>query len=311
MNNWLGMIPSVLMIVSPILITACGGMICERSGVVNIALEGLLGIGAFCAATFHVLNEGALGQMSAWIALLVGAFFGMLMALIHAYASISLNADQTVSGTGINLLSSGITIFCAQIIFNMDRTAPYKMGMLPMNFPLLEKVGLSGIYPTAIVALVVILLAWFIMYKLPWGLKLRACGENPGAAASVGINVIRTRYIAVLISGFLAGLAGGCLVLTQTIQYTSNTINGAGFIALAAVSFGRWRPAGITLSSLLFGTAVAFSIYVVNIPSLRAMFPSEFFSLLPYVITLAALVVFSGKNYAPLASGKPYEKGAS
>ena len=220
MNNWLGMIPSVLMIVSPILITACGGMICERSGVVNIALEGLLGIGAFCAATFHVLNEGMFGQMSVWLALLVGAFFGMVMSLIHAYASISLNADQTVSGTGINLLSSGITIFCAQIIFGMDRTAPYKMGMLPMNSKFLEKIGLSGIYPTAIIAIVIILLAWFVLYKLPWGLKLRACGENPGAAASVGVNVRRTCYIAVLISGFLAGLDGGCLVLTQTIQYT-------------------------------------------------------------------------------------------
>jgi len=126
----------------------------------------------------------------------------------------------------------------------------------------------------------------------------------------VGIPVKKYRYIAVLVSGFLGGLAGGCLVLTETIQFTSNTINGAGFIALAAVSFGRWKPAGISLSSLLFGTAVAFSIYVVNIPSLRNL-PTEFFNLLPYVITILALVAFSGKNYAPLACGKPYDKGAS
>ena len=171
--------------------------------------------------------------------------------------------------------------------------------------------GWSGIYPTALIALAVILIVWFVMYKLPFGLHLRACGEHPHAAASVGINVRRIRYIAVLASGFLAGLAGGCLVLTQTIQYTSSTINGAGFIALAAVSFGRWRPAGITGSSLLFGSAVAFAIYVVNIPALRNLFPSEFFSLLPYVITLLALVVFSGKNYAPAADGKPYEQGSS
>ena len=131
------------------------------------------------------------------------------------------------------------------------------------------------------------------------------------AAASVGIKVKKIRYIAVLTSGFLGGLAGGCLVLTQTIQFTSTTINGTGFIALAAVSFGRWRPAGISLSSLLFGAAVAFSIYVVNIPSLKNLLPSEFFSLLPYVITIVALVVFSGKNYAPLAAGKPYDKGSS
>ena len=303
MSGILGMIPSVLMIVSPILITACGGMICERSGVVNIALEGLMGIGAFAAAAFHVINETALGGASIWIALLLAGVCGTAMSLIHAYASISLNADQTISGTGINLMVNGITIFMSQILFNADRTQPYQMGMRPI-------MALGGIYPTAFIAVIIIALAWFVMYKLPVGLRLRACGEHPAAAASVGIPVKKYRYIAVLVSGFLGGLAGGCLVLTETIQFTSNTINGAGFIALAAVSFGRWRPAGISLSSLLFGTAVAFSIYVVNIPSLRNL-PTEFFNLLPYVITILALVAFSGKNYAPLACGKPYDTGAS
>lgn len=301
MNSLLGMIPSVLMIVSPILITAAGGMICERSGVVNIALEGLMSIGAFAAAATHVLMEGSVSG-SIWIALFIGSVFGMIFSLIHAFAAISLNADQTVSGTGINLLANGITIFFAQILFSQDRTKPFQNGMMP---------GLFGIYPTALIAIVVILLSWFILYKLPFGLRLRACGENPSAAASVGIKVNKIRYIAVLISGLLAGLAGGCLVFTQTIQYTNNTINGTGFIALAAVSFGRWRPAGISGASLLFGSAVAFSIYVVNIPFLRKLLPSEFFSLLPYVITLLALVVFSGKNYAPLSCGKPYEKSGS
>ena len=301
MTSILGMIPSVLMIVSPILITAAGGMICERSGVVNIALEGLMAIGAFSAAATHVLLEATMPG-SIWLGLLVGAVLGMAFSLIHAFAAITLNADQTVSGTGINLLANGVTIFAAQILFSMDRTAPFQNGMMSGPF---------GIYPTALIALVVILGTWFILYRLPFGLRLRACGENPGAAASVGIKVLRIRYIAVLASGFLAGLAGGCLVFTQTIQFTSNTINGAGYIALAAVSFGRWRPLGITASSLLFGAAVAFSIYVVNIPFLRNLLPSEFFSLLPYVITLLALVVFSGKNYAPLASGKPYEKMGS
>lgn len=304
MNNFFLMIPSVLMIVSPILITSCGGMICERSGVVNIALEGLMGIGAFTAASFHVLNESCLGGFSVWASLLLAGIVGALFSLIHAFASISLNADQTISGTGINLLVNGITIFMAQILFNMDRTAPYQMGMKPI-------MALGGIYPTAFIALFVVFASWIVLYKLPFGLRLRACGEHPHAASSVGISVKKMRYIAVLASGFLAGLAGACLVLTQTIQFTSNTINGAGFIALAAVSFGRWRPLGVTLSSLLFGSAVAFAIYVVNIPSLRSLFPSEFFSLLPYVITLLALVVFSGKNYAPLASGKPYQKSAS
>ena len=301
MNVILGMIPSVLMITSPILITAAGGMICERSGVTNIALEGLLGIGAFAAASTHVLMESFFPG-SVWLALLVGAFFGMVFSFIHAYAAISLNADQTISGTGINLLSTGVTIFFSQVLFSADRTTPYKIGMMP---------GPGGIYPTAYIALIIIVLSWVMLYKLPFGLRLRACGEHPDAAASVGINVRGLRYFAVLLSGLLAGLAGGCLVLTETIQYTSNTINGTGFIALAAVSFGRWNPIGITGSSLLFGTAVAFAIYVVNIPALSSILPAEFFNLIPYVITLLALVIFSGKNYAPASVGKPYVTGAS
>ncbi|OJF75705.1 MAG: sugar ABC transporter permease [Treponema sp. CETP13] len=302
MDILLGMIPSILMIVAPILITAAGGMISERSGIVNIALEGLMGIGAFSAAAAHVMMETTLGGASVWVALLIGSLAGVVLALIHAYASISLNADQIISGTGVNLLVNGLTIFFAQIMFSMDRTEPYRMGMLP---------GIWGIYPTAWIAIVVIFVVWFFMYKTPFGMHLRACGENPYAAASVGINVRLIRYVGVLASGFLAGLAGGCLVLTQTIQFTSTTINGTGFIALAALSFGRWRPAGITGSSALFGFAVAFSVYVVNIPSLKNALPSEFFSLLPYVITLLALVVFSGKNYAPKAEGTPYTQGAS
>ncbi|HEY9055067.1 MAG TPA: ABC transporter permease [Rectinemataceae bacterium] len=300
MNDIFAMIPSVLMIVSPILITAVGGMICERSGVVNIALEGLMGIGAFTAATLHYFLEPSTG-FSVWFALLGAGFAGLAFSLIHALASITLNADQVISGTGINLLSTGGTTFLAQIIFRMERTAPFRLGMMP---------GPGGIYPTAWIALAAVIVSWFVLYKRPFGMRLRACGEHPQAAASAGIDVRRMRYIAVMISGFLAGVAGACIVLTQTIQYTIYTINGAGFIALAAVSFGRWLPKGVTASSLLFGTAVALSIYMVNIESLRFL-PSEFFSVIPYIITLVTLVVFSGKDYAPRASGQAYERSGS
>jgi len=300
MHSLLDMVPSILMMVAPILIAALGGLVSERSGVVNIALEGLMGIGAFSAATVHVLLEKST-DMSVWIALAVAMAAGLVISSIHALASVSLNADQVISGTGINLLATGGTVFLCEIIFHQERTEPFELGMMP---------GPGGVYPTAYIAIAVLLIVWYLLYRRPWGFRLRACGEHPQAAASAGIDVKRTRWIAVLISGALAGLAGASLVLTETIQYTMYTINGAGFIALAAVSFGRWTPKGVGGASLLFGSAVALAIYMVNITVLRFL-PPEFFSILPYVITLVTLVVFSGKDYAPAAAGQPFEKGGS
>ncbi|MDR2313845.1 MAG: ABC transporter permease [Spirochaetaceae bacterium] len=297
----LSMLPSILMIVAPILIAAAGGMICERAGVVNIALEGLMAFGAMAAATSHRFLETQAGPYSVPLALLMAVLCGGLFSLIHAFASITLKADQVISGTGLNLLANGVTVFLCQIIFQQDRSQPFKLGMMPIF-------RMGGIYPTAWIALGVLLISWYALYRRPWGLRLRSCGEHPQAAASAGIDVIRIRYTAVLISGILAGLAGGCLVLTQTIQYTVNTINGKGFIALAAVSFGRWLPLGILGSSLLFGTSAALAVYIINIESLKFL-PPEFFNILPYAITLITLVFFSGKDYAPRASGQPYEKG--
>jgi simple sugar transport system permease protein len=294
------MLPSTFMIVSPILIAAAGGMICERSGVVNIALEGLMAIGAMTAAVTHVLMETQIG-FSIPLALLFAAAAGCLFSLIHAFAAITLRADQVISGTGINLLSNGITVFVCQLLFRMDRSQNYRMGM---------KSGLFGIYPTVWIALAILVISWFVLYKRPWGLRLRAAGEHPQALASAGVNVIRIRYVAVLISGLLAGLAGGCIVLTQDIQFTVSTINGKGFIALAAVSFGRWLPLGILGSSFLFGMSSALAVNIINIKGLQFL-PSEFFNALPYLITLITLVLFSGKDYAPRASGQPYDKGKS
>jgi simple sugar transport system permease protein len=293
-------LPSTCMIVSPILIAAIGGMICERSGIVNIALEGLMMMGAVSAAVCHVLLESKIG-FSIPLALLCAALVGGIFSLIHAFASVTLQADQVVSGTGINLLANGLTVFICQLLFRMDRSQNYRMGM---------KAGLFGIYPTVWIALAILALSWFMLYKRPWGLRLRAAGEHPQALASAGVNVIRIRYIAVLISGMLAGLAGGCIVLTQDIQYTVTTINGKGFIALAAVSFGRWLPLGVLGSSFLFGLASALAVNIINIKKLQFL-PSEFFSALPYLITLVTLVIFSGKDYDPRAVGKPYDKGKS
>ena len=292
-----GSLPSTFMIVSPILIAATGGMICERSGVVNIALEGLMSMGAMTAAVAHVLLETKT-SLSIPLALIFAALVGGLFSLIHAFASITMRADQVISGTGINLLSNGLTVFICQLLFRMDRSMNYRMGMMS---------GLFGIYPTLWIALAILAAAWFMLYKRPWGLRLRAAGEHPQALASAGANVIGIRYTAVLISGILAGLAGGCIVLTQNIQFTVSTINGKGFIALAAVSFGRWLPLGILGSSFLFGISSSLAVNIVNIRSLRFL-PSEVFNMMPYLITLLTLVIFSGKDHAPRAVGLSYDK---
>ena len=298
----IGTISTIMMLAAPILIIATGGMICERSGVTNVGLDGLMSIGACTAAIVHQLMEAAgVGRISLTVALLVAALVSMLISVLHAIASVDLKADQTISGTGINLLAAGITVFACQRIYGTDRSTEFKMGMV--------KDGL-GFYPTLYIAIVVVVLAWFLLYKTPFGMHLRACGEHPAAADSVGINVRRIRYIGVLSSGFLGGLARGCAVLTQTIQYTNTFVNGRGFIALAAVAFGRWTPLGVTGASLLFGTSLALSTISAMTPALKAI-PTQVFNIIPYLVTLIALVIFSGRDYAPKAVGIPYEKGSS
>jgi len=284
------------MIVAPILIAATGAMICEKSGIVNIALEGLMSIGAMTAAIAHVLLETKTG-LSIPLSLLFAALLGGLFSMVHAFASISLKADQVISGTGINLLANGLTVFICQLIFKMDRSMSYRMGM---------RAWFWGIYPTIWLALIILAVSYFMLYKRPWGLRLRAAGDHPQALSSAGVNVKKIRYEAVLISGLLAGLAGGCLILTQDIQFSMTSINGKGFIALAAVSFGRWMPLGILGASFLFGLSSSLAVNFINIKALDSL-PSEFFSMLPYLITIITLVLFSGKEYAPRAAGQPFD----
>ena len=298
----IGTISTIMMLAAPILIIATGGMICERSGVTNVGLDGLMSIGACRAAIVHQLLEAAgVGRISLTVALLAAALVSMLISVLHAIASVDLKSDQTISGTGINLLATGITVFVCQRIYGTDRSTEFKMGMV--------KDGI-GFYPTLYIAIVVVVLAWFILYKTPFGMHLRACGEHPAAADSVGINVRRIRYIGVLSSGFLGGLAGGCAVLTQTIQYTNTFVNGRGFIALAAVAFGRWTPLGVTGASVLFGASLALYTISSMTPALKVI-PSQVFNIVPYLVTLIALIAFSGRDYAPKAVGIPYEKGSS
>lgn len=296
--NIFSMIPTIMMIVAPILITAVGGMICERSGVVNVALEGLMSIGACSAACVAcVMQFGGAGSYSVWIAVLVAMIISGLFSLIHAVAAIDMGADQTISGTGINLLADGITIFACQVLFKMDRTEAIPIKMVTDKL---------GFYPSFYISIVIVALSWFFLYKTPFGMHLRACGEHPAAADSVGISVRKVRYIGVFVSGVLAGLAGACAVMTQTIQYTASLVGGRGFIALAAVAFGRWTPLGVLGASVLFGASQALAVLLSG-----SSIPAEVFNIMPYAITLIALVAFSGKDFAPRSAGIPYSSNNS
>ncbi|SHJ84308.1 nucleoside ABC transporter membrane protein [Caminicella sporogenes DSM 14501] len=308
------LIPMTLTSAAPIISASLGGLFSERSGVVNIGLEGLMMIGAFAAATATVLIEGSLGAISPWIGILIGIIAGGLVSIIHAYVSINLRADQVISGTAINLLAGGITIYLAQIIFHQQRTKAFLYGIKKQNIaglsniPVLGDMFFSRIHITSYLVIAIVFVVWYVVYKTPFGLRFRAVGEHPGAADSMGINVYKMRYIGVILSGMFAGLGGAIMVLTQDIQYTYATIHGTGFIALAALIFGKWHPIGVLGAGLFFGFSQALGIIAYQIPFLSKL-PQEFFWAFPYILTIIALVLFSGKSVAPRAVGKPYEKG--
>ncbi len=314
MKMFLDMVPIALMFSAPIIIAALGGLFSERSGIVNVALEGIMMVGGFFAATVTVFMEGINPAMAPWIGMAVGLIAGIIFSILHAIASVNLKADQVVSGTALNILAGGLTVYLAQIIFNQQRTRAFSRGLSTVNVPGLEKIPLLGkilfqnIYPTFYVALILILLTWFLVYKTRLGLRLRSCGENPQAAASMGIDVYKIRYFGVLMSGAFAGLAGGVMVLTQDIQYTITSIHGTGFIALGSLIFGKWNPWGVLGAGLFFGFSQAVSLYAKDIPFL-ASFPQEFFYLLPYVLTILALILFSNRSVGPKAAGEIYDPG--
>ncbi|OHD21435.1 MAG: sugar ABC transporter permease [Spirochaetes bacterium GWB1_59_5] len=309
----LEMFPIALMFAAPLVMAALGGLFSERSGVVNIALEGIMMVGAFAGASVTVVLE-PLTPLAPWIGLLAGVVAGMLFSLLHAFASINLKADQVISGTALNILAGGMTVYLCQILFHQQRTRAFSSGLRKITVPLLEKIPVIGpilfkeIYPTFYVAMALVMLTWFVVFKTPFGLRLRSCGEHPQAAASMGINVYAIRYAGVIISGALAGLAGATMVLTQDIQYTVTSVHGAGFIALASLVFGKWSPWGVLGAGLFFGFAQILAYYAKDITFLAAL-PQEMFYILPYVLTIIALMVFAGKTVGPKAAGEIYDQG--
>ena len=288
MNTLLTIISITLMYSTPLVFGAMGGVVSEKSGVVNIGIEGMMAIGAFVGSAVGTTFNNA------WLGLLAAGVAGSLMALLHAVASVSFRSDQTVSGIAINMIGPGLALFLAKAIFGSANT-PALREKLPKIF---------GIDSTAMIALTLVILMWIFIYKTKWGLRLRAVGEHPAAADTLGVNVSKVRYLAVLASGFFAGLGGGSVTLSLISNFTPTSITGQGFIALAAVIFGKWTPHGAYAAAMVFGFAQALAVYFGG----GAAIPTQFIAMLPYVLTLVILI-FTGKSEAPRANGTPYVKG--
>jgi general nucleoside transport system permease protein len=301
-------VPLAIAYTAPLLIIALGGLYSERSGVVNIGLEGLMGIGAFTSAIVIAdLNTPV------FVGLIAATLAGGIFSLLHAFASVTMKADQVVSGTAINILSAALTVYLAR---SLSGSANIQLisGVRRIDVPFLSDIPIIGTlfftnaYITTLVVLLIVIFSWYLLYYRPFGLRLRACGENPQAADSLGINVIRMRYIGVIISGMLGGLGGGIVITTYSGEFSPLVYSGLGFLALAALIFGKWNPWGVLGASLFFGFAKTVADMSKLFESLKSM-PNIFFNTFPYVITLIALVVFSKNAAGPKAAGEPYDPG--
>jgi ABC-type uncharacterized transport system permease subunit len=287
---------------TPLIFAALGGMFSERSGVVNIGLEGLMLISAFAGVVGASLTGSAL------VGLGFGLAAGLIFALIHALMCITFEADQIISGTAIILLALGGTGFLMVEIFGSGGTSPRVPGFKEVAIPLLSDIPLIGpalFNQSLLVYLMYALIpiTWFVVFRTPFGLRLRATGEVPEAVDTAGVSVARMRYYGVALSGLLAACGGVYLSMGILSAFTEGMTNGRGFIALAALIFGRWNPIGAAGAALLFGFGLAVTFQVP-----QEVIPLEFIQMLPYILTIVVLVGFGGRAIAPAAIGKPYRK---
>ncbi len=307
-------IPSAIAYTVPLLMGSLGGLYSERSGVTNLCIEGLMLFGCFAsAATIYNLQNipGFDPNLAIVIGILVAMLASTALSVLHAVAAINLKADQTISGTAINMLSTALSLFLANTITGSGNIT-VKRGIIRFDIPILSKIPIIGplffsqTYWTTWLCLGVWVISWFLLYKTSFGLRLRACGEHPSAVASAGINVHKMRYIGVLLSGLLSGLGGAVILTTYAGEYNSGAgINGLGFLAIAALIFGQWKPLGILGSTAFFGLCMTIANVGRVIPGIASI-PTGFLGCFPYIATLIALILSSKKSAAPLASGQPF-----
>lgn len=306
MISYLGLLINATLIATPpLLFAALGSCFSERSGVVNIGIEGMMTIGAFTGAAIAYYTGNG------WLAFLCGGLVGGIFGLIHAIACVSLHADQTIAGTAINFIGPGLAIFLCKALFdNSSDTPPVDVSAkLPKLFEGVFAPGSFGanvlnVYSVAYLVFVLAFVCWFIFYKTKFGRHLRAVGEHPEACESLGIDVYKVRYICVILSGILSGFGGAFVTLATVNQFRPSIIVGQGFIAIAAVIFGKFSPEGATKACLLFGLCTG----VRSLVSMSNVISPNLISMIPYVVTLIALIFFVGKAHTPAANGKPFIK---
>ncbi|MEG2852550.1 MAG: ABC transporter permease, partial [Hydrogenoanaerobacterium sp.] len=276
----------------PLLIVALGGMFSERSGVVNIALEGIMIMGAFTSILFiSYFQERLPGQPILLIAILIAAVTGVVVSLAHAYAAINMKADQVISGTAINMLAPALAIYVARMIRTVQQIPfenQFRIDKVPLfgDIPIIGDLFFKNTYITTYIGFAILIAAWIILYKTRFGLRLRACGEHPQAADSVGINVYRMRYIGVMISGALAGIGGLVFVIPTSTNFNA-TVSGYGFLALAVLIFGQWKPSRILMAAFFFGLMKTVASAYSGIPVLASLgIPNDIYKMIPYIATL-------------------------
>ena len=299
----------------PLLIVALGGMFSERSGVVNIALEGTMIMGAFAGILFiSTMQERIPGQPILILGLLIAAATGVLTSLFHAYASINMKANQIISGTAINMFAPAFAIYVARILRTVQQIPfinEFRIPSVPLlgQIPVLGPLFFQNTYITTYLGFAILLLAWLVLNKTRFGLRLRSCGEHPQAADSVGISVYKMRYAGVLISGALAGIGGLVFVIPTSTNFNAS-VAGYGFLALAVLIFGQWKPMRILFAAFFFGLMKAVAASYSGIALLRDIpIPSEVYKMIPYIATLVVLAFTSRSSQAPKAEGIPYDKG--
>ena len=339
MNVLADVISSTIVFAVPLLLVAMGGMFSERSGIINIALEGIMIIGALmgCLMLRWLDPYVTAGQLGSQLAMLIATLFagvcGMVFSVLLAFASINLKADQTIGGTALNMLAPALAIVLTWVVQGQGQTtiliptwtrmSSESLG-ITVKSSFLQSLLFKNLYLTTLITILLFAIAVILLYKTKFGLRLRSCGEHPQAAASVGINVYKMRYSGVLISGFLGGIGGLAYTLAAGSGFQSS-VAGYGFLALAVMIFGNWKPWTILGASLFFALFKVIGAYATTLQKLGPFFDWLFgwpdkigikegtstylWPMLPYLVTMILLVLTSKKSRAPKAEGIPYDKG--